>query len=383
MNVAIIGAGIAGLTAAYYISKKGYDVTVFDKEHYPGMKCSYANGGQISVSNSEVWTTWSNVGKAFKWLGKKDAPLLFRPDMDWKKFFWLIKFLISVSKNDSDKRTLETIRLGIVSRRLYNTIRMQEKIDFDYKKSGIMHIYKNTKYFENAKLVKNLYESNGCGWEIKTPEECLEIEPRLHHMKKDLVGGIWTEDDSVGDIHKFCTGLADVMEKKKMASFIFGREIYSINELHEFDKIVIANGSDACNLVLDNDVCVYPVKGYSITIPSGRGSPSVSLLDDENKIVCSRLGDRFRVAGTAEFTNHNHDIRRERITPLLKWVKTNFPQVSTEEYNQWACLRPMAPDMMPIVKQSKINSKVFYHVGHGHLGWTLAPATAKKLSELI
>ena len=131
-----------------------------------------------------------------------------------------------------------------------------------------------------------------------------------------------------------------------------------------------------------DDLCVYPVKGYSITI-KGHGSPAVSLLDDEAKIVCSRLGDKLRIAGTAELAGHNQDITRSRITPLLKWVKNNFPSMDTSEYSQWACLRPMTPDMMPIVMKSKFNNRVYYHCGHGHLGWTTAPATALKLASLI
>lgn len=384
MKIAIVGAGIAGITAAYFLSKKGYNITVFEKERYAAMKCSYANGGQISVSNSEVWNTWPNIKKAIKWVGKKDAPLLLRPNLNWKKAFWLIKFLASTVKNDHELRTIETIKMGVASRRLYNTIRMQEKLDFDYKKCGIMHIYKNPEYFRHAVEMKDIYESYGCSWVIKTSNECLEIEPRLHHLHKSgLVGGIWTEEDSVGDIHKFCTQLEAVLAKKYKVDFRYNTEIKKIDALYDFDKIVIANGSDTCSLAMDHDVCVYPVKGYSITIEGARGSPSASILDDEAKIVCSRLGDRLRVAGTAEIGDHNLDITRSRITPLLKWVKDNFPQVTTAEYSQWACLRPMSHDMMPIVRQSSINPKIYYHTGHGHLGWTLAPATAKQLSELI
>ena len=133
MKIAIVGAGIAGITAAYFLCKKSYSITVFEKERYAAMKCSYANGGQISVSNSEVWNTWPNIEKAISWLGKKDAPLFFKPNLDLKKALWLIKFLVSTIKNDHELRTIETIKLGVTSRRLYNTIRLQEKIDYDYK----------------------------------------------------------------------------------------------------------------------------------------------------------------------------------------------------------------------------------------------------------
>jgi D-amino-acid dehydrogenase len=134
-----------------------------------------------------------------------------------------------------------------------------------------------------------------------------------------------------------------------------------------------------------DSIDVYPVKGYSITINDvdAKYLPQVSLLDDQAKIVTSTLGNRFRVAGTAELCGENYDITRDRIQPLLDWVHTNFPNINTHNYSSWACLRPMTPNMMPVVKQSDNNSKVFYNTGHGHLGWTLAPATAKQIISII
>jgi D-amino-acid dehydrogenase len=379
VKVAVIGAGIAGITAAYYLSSKAKaDVTVYEREPYSAMRASYANGGQLSASNCEVWTTWANVLKGFKWMFKEEAPLLIRPSIEIDKIAWILKFLLATSRNDADVRTVNTIKYAIRARRLYNTIARTENIKFDYRKSGILHIYKNNKYFEHAISMKDMYESNGVEWTQVTPDKCLQIEPRLYHMKDDLVGGIWTESDGVGDAHKFCNELQRVMEKKYNVKFVFNHVVNNVNELDEYDRIVIANGSDACALKIDN-IQVYPIKGYSITIDHAHGAPAVSLLDDETKIVCSRLGDRLRVAGTAEIAGHNRDITRRRIIPLLKWVKKNFPNVETKNYSSWACLRPMTPDMMPIINKSQINNKVYYHCGHGHLGWTIAPATALHL----
>jgi len=381
MKIAVIGAGIAGLTAAYYLAKNKHEITVFEKEPYAAMKCSYANGGQLSVSNSEVWTTWSNIVKGMKWMLKKDAPLLIRPDPDWQKAAWLFKFVQSTLRKDADIRTIKIIKMGLTSRRLYNTIVRTENIKYDYNKSGILRFYKNPLMFMDALDKKQLYFDAGVNLKRMTPEECLQIEPRLHHIKDKIIGGLWCEDDAVGDIHKFCISLASILETRYDVKFNYNHKVKAIAELNDFDRIVIANGSDACEFMIDN-LCVYPVKGYSITV-KGHGSPSVSLLDDETKIVSSRLGDRMRIAGTAELAGHNQDITRSRITPLLKWVKTNFPSVDTSDYSQWACLRPMTPDMMPIVMRSKFNNKVYYHCGHGHLGWTTAPATAQRLSEMI
>ena len=161
-TVAVIGAGIAGLLSAYFLTKNGYSVTVYEQESYPAMRCSYANGGQISVSNSEVWTTWANVWKGAKWILKKDAPLLIRPSLDWDKAKWLAKFLYHTANNDWDKRTIETIRLGIESREHYKKIIEEENIFFDQSNCGILHIYKDQRYLDSALKLKNLYEDNGC-----------------------------------------------------------------------------------------------------------------------------------------------------------------------------------------------------------------------------
>ena len=382
-SIAIIGAGIAGLLPAYYLAKSGYRVTVYEQESYPAMRTSYANGGQVSVSNSEVWTTWANVLKGLKWILKKDAPLLIRPSLDWDKASWLGKFIFSTASNDSSRRTAETIRLGIESRHLYHEIINEEQLNFDQNYCGILHFYKDSKYFEHAKRLQDLYQSNGCEWQIVNRNQILDIEPRLEYAN-DIVGGVWTPTDWTGDIHKFCFELAQVLKNKYAVTFSFDNKITNLNLLTE-DIIVIANGVGAINLAktIGDQLPIYPVKGYSITITADEKSmPTVSLLDDQSKIVSSKLGNRLRIAGTAEFAGENYDICRGRIDPLLNWVKSNLPQVNRKNFSQWTCLRPMTPNMMPIVKQSQ-RSNFYYHVGHGHLGWTLSPATAIQLCNLI
>ncbi len=387
-SVAVIGSGIAGITAAYYLAKKEFDVTVFDKEFYPAMACSYANGGQISVSNSQTWNTWSNVLKGIKWLSKKDAPLLLRPSLDWDKAKWLAKFLYHTANNEWARNTAETIRMGIEARHLYNQLEQDEGVEYERLNKGILHIYKNKKYFEEALLLKELYEGNGCEWQIVNSDKLLSVEPNLEYAKA-LIGGIYTPSDWTGDIHKFCMSMYEVLKTKYNVRFFFNKPINTIDGF-AYHYIVVANGSDARHFskVIGDKLPIYPVKGYSITInldneKSRDHSPSVSLLDDEAKIVSSRFNNSLRVAGTAEITGDNWDIRRDRIEPLLKWVRENFPLVDTRDYKSWACLRPMTPNMMPIVRQSKKEPNVFYHVGHGHLGWTLAPYTAKKLVDFI
>jgi D-amino-acid dehydrogenase len=385
-TVAVIGAGIAGLTTAYYLAREGYSVTVYEQERYPAMRTSFANGGQVSVSNSEVWTTWGNVKKGIKWMFKKDAPLLIRPRLDWAQWRWMAKFLYHTATGAYEENTKTTIKLGLDANRLYKEIAAEEGLEFDQTSSGILHFYKDPAYFESAKNAQSIYQSNGVAWDILGPMQTKALDKTLNDVD-GIVGGAWTWHDWTGDIHKFCYQLATVLEKKYDVAFQYNWKINHLEEVCYYDAVVVANGVGSEKLAnsVGDSLDIYPVKGYSITINNvdPKYLPQVSLLDDQAKIVTSTLGNRFRVAGTAELAGENYDIRRDRIQPLLDWVHTNFPNINTHDYTQWACLRPMTPNMLPVVRQSTKNKQVFYHAGHGHLGWTLSPATAKQVVELI
>ena len=385
-TVAVVGAGIAGITTAYYLAREGYDVTVYEQERYPAMRTSFANGGQVSVSNSEVWTTWSNVFKGIKWMFKKDAPLLMRPRLDWAQWKWMAKFMYHTVMGAYEENTKTTIKLGLEADRLYKEIIAEEGLEFDQTASGILHFYKNRTYFESAKTAQSIYQSNGAAWDILEPLQTQALDPALKDVK-GIVGGAWTHHDWMGDIHKFCYQLSEVLKNKYGVVFNHEWKITHLEEVSFYDAVVVASGVGSEKLAnsIGDSLGIYPVKGYSITINNvdPKHLPRVSLLDDEAKIVTSSLGNRFRVAGTAELAGENYDIRRDRIQPLLDWVHKNFPNINTHDYTQWACLRPMTPNMMPVVKQSNRKSRVFYHAGHGHLGWTLSPATAKQVVELI
>lgn len=387
-QTAVVGAGITGLLAAYYLARSKHHVTVFEQESYPAMRTSYANGGQVSVSNSEVWTTWSNVRKGIKWMFKKDAPLLIRPTFELSKISWLCKFLWHTVKGDYAVNTANTIQLGLESRQLYAEIIAEEKLQFDQLNSGILHFYRDADYFQKALDVEAIYEDNGCEWDILSEGKLKSLDPALSSLH-GVIGGAWTRDDWTGDIHKFCTQLASVLKTKYNVKFVYNCKLDDIDELRSYDHVVVSNGVGAVQLAksVGDSLPIYPVKGYSITITvrpeDVKYMPKVSLLDDQAKIVTSTLGNRLRVAGTAELAGENYDIRKDRIQPLLNWVHTNFPNINTSNYSSWACLRPMTPNMMPIVKQSTRNPKIFYHGGHGHLGWTLSPATAQQLTRMI
>jgi D-amino-acid dehydrogenase len=386
MKVLVIGAGITGITTAYSLARRGIDVTVIDEENYPAMKTSYANGGQLSVSNSDVWTTVPNLIKGIKWAFTKDAPLLMNPSPSIAKYRWISKFIYESFTGNANENTIKTAQIALQARWLYNRIVEEEGIQFDLKKKGILHFYKNEEYFESAKKIcDEVYWRIGEDRAIFTKNQVLDMEPSLQYSN-GIIGGTYTKGDMTGDIHKFCVGMERVLKSKYNVKFMYGKTAKP-TDADVYDHVVLCAGVKSAEFSkkIGDPLDIYPVKGYSITLEVGNGledAPMVSLLDDEAKIVTSRLGSRFRVAGTAELAGINYDIRKDRIDPLVKWVRKNFPYISTEHTNPWAGLRPMTPTMLPVVRRSKVKN-IWYNTGHGHLGWTLSPATAEMIAELI
>ncbi|GJH01280.1 MULTISPECIES: D-amino acid dehydrogenase [Paraburkholderia] len=400
-HIAIIGAGITGVTTAYALARRGYRVTVLERHRYAAMETSFANGGQLSASNAEVWNSRSTVLKGLRWMFNRDAPLLMNPKPSWHKYSWIGEFLRQIPNYRSN--TIETVRLAIAAREHMFSIAEREHIDFDLERRGILHFYATRKEFDAATKVNALLREGGLDRRPVTPDEIRAIEPTLHGQ---FHGGFFTESDSTGDIHKFTRGLAEACVRLGV-EFRYDTTVQSISEaaagestiafVHEgqidtqsFDRVVICAGvgSRALAAYVGDHVNVYPVKGYSITVclddtASQHAAPWVSLLDDNAKIVTSRLGvDRFRVAGTAELNGLNRDIRSDRIQPLVNWTRTHFPDMSTARVIPWAGLRPMLPGMLPKVGPGR-RRNVFYNTGHGHLGWTLSAATAEAVAELV
>ena len=407
VSVAVIGAGITGITTAYNLAKRGCAVTVFDKHPYAAMETSFANGGQLSASNAEVWNSWGTVLKGMKWMLTPGAPLLVNPKPSWHKFSWMAEFVAAIPKYEEN--TVTTARLAIEARAHLIKMAADEGIDFDREERGILHFYHTKADFESAGRVSALLAKGGLERRAVTPAEIRAIEPAL---KGEFYGGYFTPSDFTGDIHKFTHGLARACQRLGVV-MRFATEVTLIKpsekevaitshsveatleheaapfDVESFDRVVICGGvmSRGIANALGDRVNVYPVKGYSITVnlpekADQDAAPWASLLDDRAKIVTSRLGaTRFRVAGTAEFNGYNKDISAHRIEPLIAWSRAHFPGINTRQVVPWAGLRPMMPDMLPRVMRGK-NPRVLYNTGHGHLGWTLSAATADAVGAL-
>jgi D-amino-acid dehydrogenase len=399
-KVTVIGAGITGITTAYALLDRGCEVTIIDRNRYAAMETSFANGGQLSACNAEVWNSFGTIMKGMKWIFRKDAPLLLNPRPSWHKYSWLTEFTANIG--NYRQNTIKTTQLAIAARQHLFDIAERENIEFDLQRRGILHVYRDSKGFAQASRTNALLQEGGLERHAVTPEEIRGIEPTL---RGDFFGGFFTPSDSTGDIHKFCRGLADACVRRG-GIFINEATVTAIRTvpggteidwqsagdsktLHT-DAVVICAGiaSRRFGAMLGDRLNIYPVKGYSITVGmddagTQAAAPWVSLLDEQAKIVTSRLGaNRLRVAGTAEYNGANLDIRADRIKPLVDWTRRLFPGVNTDQVTPWAGLRPMMPDMMPRVQPGK-QPGVFYNTGHGHLGWTLSAATAQMVADQV
>lgn len=406
-HVIVIGAGITGVTSAYELARLGYQVTVIDQHLYPAMETSFANGGQLSACNAEVWNQKATVLKGLKWMSQKTAPLLLNPSFDLHKYAWLMEFLGNIKHYENNTR--DTVKMALLARQRLFEVAEQEQIEFNLEKRGILHFYHTQHDYEVAMRVNDLLCSGGLERHAVSVSDIKNIEPSL---TGDYYAGFYCPGDATGDIHKFTVGLANVTQNYGV-HYLLGMQVSNITSYQEnievsyqasaenmqtnphlvehlrADAVLVCAGvnSYALSRQLGDRVNIYPVKGYSITIQlndplSQNNAPWVSLLDESAKIVTSRLGkDRLRVAGTAEFNGYNRDIRADRIQPLIDWVNRNF-SLSTEHCIPWTGLRPMMPNMLPVVGRGK-RERIFYNTGHGHLGWTLSAATAVMVSQAI
>ena len=400
-HIAVVGGGITGVTTAYALARRGLAVTLYERHRYAAMETSFANGGQLSASNAEVWNLPATLLKGLKWMLRADAPLLVSPWPSWHKLSWFAEFIAAMPHYA--RNTVETARLAIAAREHLFGWAADEGVAFDHKREGILHIYRDQAGFEHAARVSRLLAQGGLERRPVTPEEMRAIEPTLAGRYH---GGWYTESDSTGDIHRFTVGLAQAAARRGVQC-LYEQQVESLQHgadgvtvtatgpdgermARQHDGVVVCAGVASRRLaaMLGDRVNIYPVKGYSITVhldddASRAAAPQVSLLDDATKLVTSRLGpDRFRVAGTAEFNGENRDIRADRIRPLVDWVRDCFPGVDTRRVTPWAGLRPMLPDMLPRVGRGRA-AHVFYNTGHGHLGWTLSAVTADMVAGTV
>jgi D-amino-acid dehydrogenase len=403
MQVLVLGAGVVGVTTAWYLRQKGYDVTVVDRQRKAGTETSYANGGQISVSHAEPWANPSAPLKLLKWMTRPDSPLLFRPRMDPAQWRWALSFLGQCTSARAAYNIRQMVNLGTYSRTCLQALRRDTGIRYDHLEKGILHFYTSEKEFDAAREPARIMRELGCDRQIIDASRAVELEPALAPARDRIVGATYTSEDESGDARKFTQALAKQAEQAGVR-FLYGTEvvdlekasgrILGVNVIHDgqhqtlrADNYVLSLGSHSAVLArrIGLFLNVYPAKGYSITVPvkNEEAAYRVSLTDDEYKLVFSRLGDRIRVAGTAELNGYSRELNMTRCRAIVRRTADIMPDAAYwDQAEFWAGLRPTTPSNVPYIGKSKFPN-LFLNTGHGTLGWTHSCGSAAALADII
>lgn len=407
MRIVVLGAGLIGVASAWFLAEDGHEVVVVDRQSGPALETSFANGGQISTSHAEPWANPAAPLNILKWLGREDSPLLWRFSGDLAQWEWGLRFL----RECCPARTRDNIRsilaLALDSRARLKVLRRELGLEYACRERGILHFYTDMAELERAIPQAALMREFGCERMVKSAAECLAIEPALQHAEQPIVGGTYTAGDESGDAHLFTLALAEgcaargvqlrygvTLSGIESAGNRVGAVRLADGEKLVADAYVLALGSYSPLLLrpLGISIPVYPAKGYSITVPLGSGAtaasgapaPAVSLTDDGAKLVYSRLGERLRVAGTAEFAGYDTRLNERRIAALLRRTRQIFPRLEIADHavERWAGLRPVTPSNVPIIGQTRLGN-LYLNTGHGTLGWTMAVGSGRLLADLV
>ncbi|MBK7022468.1 MAG: D-amino acid dehydrogenase [Sulfuritalea sp.] len=403
MRVTVLGAGVVGVASAWYLAADGHEVTVIERQPLPAQETSFANGGQISVSHAEPWANPRAPWTALKWLGREDAPLLWRLRADPAQWAWGLRFLRECTTARARANVGAIVRLGLASRAALQSLRRELGLEYDQLERGILHFYTDAREFEHAIPQAALMRDFGCERVPQTAAECLAIEPALAGSRVPIVGGTYTAGDESGDARKFTQALAQRAALRGVR-FRHGETVAGLEcggsrltgvrlasgECVAADITVLALGSYSPLFLkpLGIRLPVYPAKGYSVTmvLPDGVAAPTVSLTDDGHKIVISRLGQTLRVAGTAEFNGYDTAINPVRCAALRLRIGEVFPALAgANEVDRWAGLRPATPGNVPLVGDMSGAglAGLWLNTGHGTLGWTLACGSGRLLADLV
>ncbi|CAN7685242.1 D-amino acid dehydrogenase [Acidovorax sp. LjRoot118] len=419
MKTIILGAGIIGISTAWHLLERGHEVVVVDRQPDAALETSFANAGQISVSYCEPWANRDAPLKALKWMFDKEAPLLFRPQLDWEQWRWGLKFLAQCNDRAFERNVQQIVALGAYSHAALKDLVATTGIDYNRLERGIAHFYTDQKSFDDAGHAVELMRKHGVQRRLVSKEELLQIEPAFKAYGDHITGGTYTSTDESGDARVFTQALAKRCAERGV-QFLYGHDVLRLNKigdtidsvavmarsganglkkdfLLQADAVVAACGSYSAPLLrtVGVDLPIYPGKGYSATFPLLRpeAAPSVSTIDDGRKIAMSRLGNVLRVAGTIELGGYDlsldSPVAKARCHMLSRRIEEILPGVcDTRTPEQggnpqyWTGLRPATPTNIPFIGRTRVG-KLWVNAGHGTLGWTHGAGSGKALAELI
>ena len=409
MKVIVLGAGIVGVSTAWYLLEQGHEVTVVDRQPGAALETSFANGAQISVSFCEPWANAGAPLKVAKWLLRDDSPLLFRPKLDPAQWRWGLSFLTQCTDRAFERNVQQLVALGRYSHDSLKALVAQTGIQYDRLERGILHFFSSQADFDAGAEGAEIMRRHGVDRRVLSRDEVLKVEPALAAFGPRIFGGTYTPSDESGDAQVFTQKLAALCAQRG-ATFLYEHDVLGLQtaggvvagvrvgdqltgqrKTLTADHYVAAMGSYTAPLLRPLGVClnIYPAKGYSATLKLKRpeAASTVSLLDDTRKIAISRLGDTIRIAGTAELagldTRLDTHTAKVRCRALVQRYEELFPGVAdASEPNFWTGLRPSTPTNIPYIGRSRI-ANLWLNAGHGTLGWTHGAGSGHALAELI
>jgi D-amino-acid dehydrogenase len=399
MKVLVLGAGVVGVTSAYYLARAGHDVTVIERREQAGLETSFANAGQVSPGYSAPWAAPGIPVKALKWLLMKHRPLVIWPMLDPAMWRWGVSMLANCTDAAYARNKARMVRLAEYSRDSLRDLRHETGIAYDDRQQGTLQLFRTQKQLDHISADTDVLDQYQVPYEVLNAAGCVAAEPALAPVSNTLAGGLRLPHDETGDAHQFTQRLAKIAEGLGVV-FRYGTTINTLRvegsaitgvetgaALFKADRYVLALGSYSPLLLRPHGIRlpVYPVKGYSITVPitDPDAAPVSTVMDETYKVAITRLGDRIRVGGTAELAGFSHTLRAPRRATLEKSVTDLFPRggdVSRASF--WTGLRPMTPDGTPVIGPTKLRN-LFLNTGHGTLGWTMACGSARLLTDLV
>ena len=397
MKVLILGSGVIGTTAAWYLSQAGHEVSVVDRQATPGMETSFANAGEVSPGYSAPWAGPGVPVKAIKWLLMRHSPLVIQPLLDPAMWRWGLSMLRNCTAGRYRVNKARMVRLAEYSRDCLQALRADTGIAYDERSQGTLQLFRTQAQLDGTAEDIEVLRQYGVPYEVLDMDGCLRHEPALAGVREKFVGGMRLPGDETGDCFLFTQRLAALAQARGV-QFRQGVTIQQIEHaagditgvrtdagLLQADRYVVALGSYSPLLLapLGLRLPVYPVKGYSLTLPivDAAHAPESTVMDETHKVAVTRLGDRIRVGGTAELTGYDLGLKPERRGTLDHVVNDLFPRGGDlAQAKFWAGLRPMTPDGTPVIGPTRY-PKLWLSTGHGTLGWTMAAGSGQLLAD--
>lgn len=399
MKVVILGSGVIGVTSAWYLAQAGHEVVVIDRQPASGMETSFANAGEVSPGYASPWAAPGIPVKAMRWLFMKHAPLIVRPTIDMAMLRWIAAMLSNCTQSAYGINKRRMVRLAEFSRDCLIALRSETGIRYDERTRGTLQLFREQRQLDAADRDVAVLQADGVPFELLDRAGCIAAEPGLAASHVPIAGGLRLPNDETGDCFKFTTALTE-LAKVSGVTFLHDHMIRRLVtrdgriQFVETDKedihgntFLVAMGSFSPQLVapLGIRLPIYPVKGYSITLPivDEGMAPVSTLLDESYKVAITRLGDRIRVGGMAELSGYRISLPAVRRETLELSVGSLFPGVGdVSRATFWCGLRPMTPDSTPVVGPTRIDN-LFLNTGHGTLGWTMACGSGQVIADII